>query len=146
MTPPEPHIAERISANTIVFADMLRNFQQELLATFDSIRNRDLISLYERIEAIEGSLAALSMTVGELLSTARRLEGDVRALAAGTMVSLTAKRASDMAKEATKRGMAMRMRLTPPAPMAASSLLLAKPPKATNVANMTPTGSTCVAK
>jgi hypothetical protein len=83
MTPPEPHIAERISANTIVFADMLRNFQQELLATFDSIRNRDLISLYERIEAIEGSLAALSMTVGELLSTARRLEGDVRALAAG---------------------------------------------------------------
>ena len=61
-----------------MFCGYAAHFQQELLATFDSIRNRDLISLYERIEAIEGSLAALSMTVGELSEhRARRLEGDI---------------------------------------------------------------------
>ena len=79
MTPPEPHIAERISANTIVLRICCAIFSRNCWRRSTAFANRDLISLYERIEAIEGGLAALSMTVGELPSTARRLEGDVRA-------------------------------------------------------------------
>lgn len=76
-------ISERIEANTIVFADMLRAFQQELLATFDTVRNGDNARVLERMEQLDGAVTALAGTVGELLVEVRGLRGDVEAMREG---------------------------------------------------------------
>ena len=79
-------IHERIAANTIAFADMLQAFQQELLGTFDTIRNKENAYLLERIAQVESGVTALAGTVAELLIEMRRFSGEFRAYTAGIAV------------------------------------------------------------
>ena len=83
MTPPEPHIAERISANTIVLRICCAIFNRNCWRRSTAFATSDLISLYERIRGDRGQPGGVEHDGWRTLSTARRLEGDVRALAAG---------------------------------------------------------------
>lgn len=81
-----PNIHERISANAITFADQWKAFQQELLSTFDSLRNKENARLLEWMDQLDGGVKALAQTVTELHTEVRQLRGELHALAGGLAI------------------------------------------------------------